>query len=158
MVLDDFKFGKLVEAEYSNSGNMLGNLYYIKTAINKEGTPIVREAFSPQHDVRATIKEYRAPEDLLERISKIADEAGMKEWGKLPMGEFFPLDAATPRIALTYSSADPDCSYNKPISFTAYEQFPEGGHEAFNKISDILSECLTDGSLLCEYPEPERES
>lgn len=148
-------FGPLIGASYSNSGNMLGNLYRLETEIDEDGVFIVRETDSPQHDVRATIKEYRAPEGLLDRIEGIAEEAGMKGWDDLPMSEFFPLDASTPTITLIYENRDPNEYFPIRITFTKYEELPEGGDDAFHAVVDELSTCMTDENLIREYLEPE---
>ena len=151
------EFGPLKEARYSNSGNSLGNMYYIETAYDDDGTFIVREADSPAHNERATIREYRAPADLLDRIDAIVNESGMKTWGDLPPSEYVLLDASTPTISLTYDSADPDDGFPIWISYTNNVVFPEGGEEAFYAIRDELSACATDENLIREYREAERE-
>jgi len=148
-------FGELTGAYFSESGDSAGNLYYIETDVDEDGTPIVRAAQSPQHDIRAEIGEYRMPEGLLDRIAAIADEAGMTTWGDLPMGDLIPLDAATPTITLTFASADPDDSFPIKISFTAWDEFPEGGIEAFYAIRDELSACITPDNQIRTYQEPE---
>ena len=152
----DKQFGPLQAVEYSNSGNMLGNMYWIETDYDEDGSLILREADSPQHDQRATIREFRAPEDLLDQISAIADEYGMKEWDDLPMSEFFPLDASTPTIRLVYENNDPKEHFPIRISFTAYEEFPEGGEDGFDAVRNLLMDSLTEDNLICEYLEPMR--
>ena len=151
------RFGELTRAYFSESGDSLGNMYYIETDVDDDGTPIVRVAESPQHDVRASIGEYRMPDGLLERISAIADEADMKEWGDLPMSDMIPLDAPTPSITLTYASADPDDPFPIKLSFTAWDEFPAGGEEAFNAIRDELSACIIAENQIRTYLEPEQE-
>lgn len=150
------QFGPLQSVEYSDSGNMLGNMYRIETDADEDGTLIVRESDSPQHDQRATIREFRAPANLLEQISDIADDAGMKGWGDLPMGEFFPLDASTPTITLVYENTDPTEYFPIRVSFNLYEELPESGVDSFNAVRDVLSDCLTEDNLIREYPEPDR--
>lgn len=154
---EQMQFGPLQAVVYSDSGNMLGNMYRIETDTNEDGTLILREADSPQHDQRATIREYRAPEDLIDQISGIADDAGMKDWDDLPMSEFFPLDASTPTITLIYENANPDEYFPIRVSFNLYEELPEGGIDAFNAVRDTLSNCLTEDNLIREYPEPNRD-
>lgn len=148
-------FGPLIGVSYSDSGNMLGNLYRLETEVDEDGVFIVRETDSPQHDIRATIREYRAPEGLLDRIETIAEEAGMKGWDDLPMSEFFPLDASTPTITLIYENPDPSDHFPIRITFTRYEELPVGGDDAFRAVEDELSACRTDESLIREYLEPE---
>ena len=151
------EYGALTRASYSDSGNSLGNLYSIETGIDEDGVPIVREFESPSHDVRATIREYRAPEDLLDRIAAIANDAGMKEWGDLPMSDMVPLDASTPMVTLTYAYANPDEDFPIWLSFTAWDVFPDGGEEAFDAIRDELQACIVDDNLIREYEEPNFE-
>ena len=152
------QFGELTQARYSRSGDSLGNMYYIETDVDDDGTPIVRVAESPQHDVRATIGEYRMPDGLLERISAIVDKAGMKTWGDLPMSDMVPLDAATPSITLVFASADPDDAFPVRLSFTAWDEFPEGGEKAFDAIRDELSASIKQENQIRTYTEPEREA
>lgn len=151
------EYGALVQVSYSDSGNSLGNLYTVETSYDEDDMPIVREFDSPSHDVRATIKEYRAPEGLLERIAAIADEAGMPTWGDLPMSDMIPYDASTPIVTLVYAAADPDEGHPTVLSYSAWEVFPEGGEEAFDAIRDELTACLVDANLIREYEEPDFE-
>ena len=157
MVQPTEQAGGLVQVRYSRSGDSLGNMYYIETDVDEDGTPIVRVADSPRHDVRADIAEYRMPDGLLDRIGAIADEAGIKTWGDLPMSDLFPLDAATPTITLVYSPEDPDDILPVRLSFTAWDEFPEGGEDAFHAIRDELEASLIPENQIRTYLEPERE-
>ena len=152
------EYGQLKEVRYSNSGNMLGNMYYLETAYDDDGNLIVIEANSPSHDVRATMKEFRAPADLLDRISAIIDKSGMKTWGDLPLSEFIALDASTPTVSLTFESADPNDQFPIWLSYSTNDEFPEGGEEAFYAIRDELAACATDENLIREYLEPMRDN
>lgn len=145
--------GELIAARYSHSGNSLGNMYWVETAESPEGELIVVEADSPSHSTPATIREYRAPSDLLERIQRIADAAGMKAWDDLPPDSMIPLDAATPAITLTYASDDPEEEFPTMVTFSTWDRLPWGGDEAFAELRDELLACLADENLIREYEE-----
>ena len=66
--------GKLQEVSYSNSGDSLGNLYSITTAEGADGALIVIEREARMHSIPITVREYRAPADLLERIERISPD------------------------------------------------------------------------------------
>jgi len=148
--------GKLIAVEYSDSGNSLGNMYRIETSENDQGEPIVTEYNSPMHSDPATIREYRAPEDLIDRISAIVDEAGMKDWGDLPMSEFIPLDASTPRITLVFEPANSESRFPVRINFSTWDELPEGGTDSFNAVRNELQACLVEENLIREYMEERR--
>ena len=145
--------GKLQEVSYSNSGDSLGNLYSITTAEGADGALIVIEREARMHSIPITVREYRAPADLLERIKGIADTAGMKDWGDLPASDLFPLDAPTPTITLAYASDDPDDPFPEWVSFTRWDELPEGGEEAFGTVRDELLACVSEENLIREYEE-----
>jgi len=149
-------FGQLRSAYYSNSGNSLGNLYSVEAYRGDDGSMIVRVREAEMHSVPIEVHEYRAPDDLLDQIGAIVDQAGMKEWGKLPPSEFIALDAATTSIRLEYENADPDALIPEYLSYSFNDELPEGGREAINSIYDLMIACATEDNLIGEYTEKVR--
>ena len=79
----------------------------------------------------------------------------MRTWGKLPPSEFFPLDASTPRLSLTFENADPEVSWHVFYGFTAWDEQPDDG-KAFDAIRDLLQSCVADENLIRTYTEKVR--
>ena len=146
----------LISAVYSNSGNSNGNKYLLEAARADDGSITLIERRSDWHYLPDTVKEFQAPDDLLDRIDAIANQAGMKSWGELPQSEFFPLDASTPRIGLEYPSNDPDEPFPTTLSFSAWDIHPDD-KKAFNEIVDTLVGAATDENLIRQYVEETRE-
>ena len=149
------EYGALIEASFSDSGNSLGNLYLVETAKADDGSLIVVKREAAMHSDPTTVREYRAPSDLLEQISAVVDAAGMKTWGELPQSEFFAYDASTEHLTLRFASVDPGKVLGKIISMTEYDIQPDDG-KAFDAIQKLLEDCATEENLIREYTEAVR--
>lgn len=149
-------FGTLISANYSNSGNSLGNLYTVEALRDDGGSMMVRVRESAVHSDPIEAREYRAPEDLLDQISGIVDRAGMKEWGELPPSEFIAYDASTPSIRLTYEDDNPDELLPKYLSYSFNDALPDGGKGAVNEIRDLMTSHAVEDNLIREYTERQR--
>ncbi len=154
-VTDTGEYGALQSANYTDSGDMNGNLYSVEAKRADDGavTVVVREA--KMHSDPISVGEYRAPDDLLDQVNVIVDKAGMKEWGELPLSEFIALDASTPHVSLTYESADPNEMFPIWLSFSTTYEMPDGG-EALYAIRDCLKSCITEENLIRTYVEEVR--
>ncbi len=142
------EYGPLAKASYSRSGNSLGNTYRVEAMRSDDGSIKVEVWESAQHDIPCTIHEYRAPADLLDRISAVVDKAGMKTWGELPLSEFIAYDAPTTSLSLTYDSADPNRRFPLWLSTSLTYELPKGGEDAVYGIRDLMLECATDANLI----------
>ena len=149
-------FGTLISANYSNSGNSLGNLYAVEALRDDSGSMMVRVRESAVHSDPIEAREYRAPEDLLDQISDVVDRAGMKEWGELPPSEFIAYDASTPSIRLTYEDDNPDELLPKYLSYSFNDELPDGGKGAVNEIRDLMTSHAVEDNLIREYTERQR--
>ena len=149
-------YGQLRSAYYSDSGNSLGNLYSVEACRNDDGNMIVRVREAEMHSVPIEVREYRAPDDILDQIDAIVDQAGMKEWGELPPSEFIALDAATTSINLEYENADPAELIPKYLRYSFNDELPEGGRGAINGIYDLMMTYATEDNLINEYTEKVR--
>ena len=152
---DERAFGPLQAVRYSNSGNSLGNVYSLETNRADDGTLVVVESEKAQWSDPLTVREYRAPQDLLDSVSAIVDAAGAQAWDDLPPSEFFPLDASTPTVSLTYQAADPEDTFPIWVSFSSNDELPDNG-ETLWAIRDALEGCATDANLISEHTENDR--
>ena len=141
-------FGTLTSAKYSDSGNMLGNLYTVEATRADDGSIVVTVRESAMHSDPIEVSEYRASDDLLDQISAIVDRAGMKEWGELPPSEFIALDAATTSIRLAYKSNDPNELLPKYLNYSFNDELPEGGKDAINEIYALMLSYTTEDNLV----------
>ena len=82
----------------------------------------------------------------------IVDDADMRNWGKLPPSEFFPLDAATPRLSFTFDSTNPETPWHVFYGYTAWDEQPDDG-KAFEAVRDLLSSCVAEENLIRAYTE-----
>ena len=149
------QYGELTSVMYSNSGNSLGNLYSLETETAGDGTLILVEKEAAMHSDPTTIREYKVPADLLDQVTAIVDEAGIKTWGELEPSEFIPLDASTPSLRLRFTNADPDDPWPPSILITRNDVMPDDG-KALWAIRDLLAGYATDENLIREYSQPVR--
>lgn len=149
------KYGAFESAYYSHSGNSMGNLYSLETVRADDGSMIVVEREAEMHSIPITVREYKAPDDIIEQIDAIIEASGMKDWGEIPPSEFIPLDAATPRLSLTFKGVGERASWHESLSLIGWDEHPDGG-QAFDQIRDLLTACVKDGNLIREYSEEVR--
>lgn len=149
------QYGVLKSARYTNSGNSLGNRYELEAMPADDGSLIVCEREAKMHSMPTTVREYRADADLLDRISDVADKAGMKEWGELPLSELIAYDAPTPALTLTYDNADPAERWPVWLSVSSTCEMPDNG-DAMYAIRDLMAAYAADANLIREYEEPLR--
>ena len=161
MLGDDVKatelgqYGDLQSACYSNSGNSLGNRYELEAMRADNGSIVVCEREAKMHSMPTTVREFRADDDLLERIDAIVEAVGMKEWGELPLTEFIAYDASTPSLSLTYDNADPNDRFPVRLSVSTTYKMPDDG-KTLRAVHDLLSSFATDANRIREYEEPLR--
>ena len=146
------KYGAFESAYYSHSGNSLGNLYSLETVRADDGSMMVVEREAEMHSIPIAVREYKAPADIVEQIDAIIESSGMKDWGEIPPSEFFPLDAATPRLSLTFKGTGEKSQWHEYLSLIGWDEHPDGG-KAFDQIRDLLSACVKDENLIREYSE-----
>ena len=149
-------FSTLNSAVFSDSGNMLGNLYMVEATRADDGGIVVTIRESQMHSDPIEVREYQGSDDLLDRISAVVDRVGMKEWGELPPSQFIALDASTKSIRLAYGCDDPDQLLPTYLSYTFNDELPDGGADAINEIHDLMMACTTQDNLIQEYVERTR--
>ena len=146
------EIGTLVSVYYSRSGDSLGNLYSLETVAAEDGTMMVVEKRADMHSDPIAVREFRAPDDLIAQLEAIVDDADMRNWGKLPPSEFFPLDAATPRLSFTFDNTNPETPWHVFYGYTAWDEQPDDG-KAFEAVRDLLSSCVAEENLIRAYTE-----
>lgn len=149
----DGVFGKLKSVTYSDSGNMLGNLYAVDAVRGDDGGVVVTIRKSAMHSDPIEVGEYRAADDLLDRIEVVIDRAGMKEWGELPQSEFIALDASTESLSALFESADPGDPWPKRLSYSFDDELPDGGGEAIREIHGLMLASMSEDRLIRAYTE-----
>lgn len=146
------RFGELRSATFSNSGNSLGNLYNVTAERADDGSMVVTVRQAETHSDPTSVSEYRAPDDLLDQVAAIADKAGMKEWGELPLSEFVVMDASTPTVRLEYASADADSLLPIWLTYSTFDELPDNGDSLW-AIRDLLESYATQENIIRTYTE-----
>lgn len=146
-------YGNLKSIEYSNSGNMLGNVYSVEASRADDGSTVVTVREAKMHSDPVQVGEYRADDDLLDQIETVIDRAGMKEWGELPQGEFIALDASTESLTMRFASADPAARWVPSLSYSENDELPEGGMEAIREIYQLMMSNTGADRLIRSYTE-----
>ena len=149
-------YGKLRSVTYSDSGDMLGNLYTVEAYRADDGSTVVTVREAKMHSDPIEVGEYRADDDLLDQVSAVIDRAGMKEWGELPPSEFIAYDAPTESLRAELESADPDDRWPKRFSYTFNDELPEGGAEAIREIYQLMMANTGQDRLIRSYTENTR--
>ncbi|MDO5117591.1 MAG: hypothetical protein Q4D34_03810, partial [Eggerthellaceae bacterium] len=129
------------------------NLYSLESIQAEDGSVMVVEREAAMHSEPITVREYKAPDDLIEQINQIIESSGMKDWGEIEPSEFYPLDAATPRLSLTFKGVGKNVRWHEYLSLCGWDEHPDGG-KAFDGIRDLLIACAKDENLIREYSEP----
>jgi len=149
---DNGKYGAFESAYYSDSGNSLGNLYSLETTRADDGSWMVVERKAAMHSEPITVREYKAPDDLIAQIDQIIESSGMKDWGEIKPSEFYPLDASTPRLSLTFKGLGEKAGWHEYLSLCGWDEHPDSG-KAFDDIRDLLYACAKEDNLIKEYSE-----
>ena len=144
-------FGALQSVRYSDSGDSLGSLYEVSVSRAEDGATVVTIRKAAMHSDPIEVGEYRVADDLLDRVSAIVDDAGMKGWGELPQSEFIALDGSTARISLEYGGKDAR-GFPMRLSYTQYDEMPDNG-EAMRSIRELLQAYAAEGTQIRTYTE-----
>ena len=131
---------------------MLGSLYAVEVVRGDDGCVVVTVRESDTHSDPVKVDEYRADDDLIERISGVIDRVGMKEWDELPQSEFIALDAATESLRMEFESADPDKPGLAWISYSSNDELPDGG-DSMREIYDMIMANTGEDRLVREFIE-----
>ena len=146
-------YGNLKSIEYSNSGNMLGNVYTVEATRVDDGSTVVTVREAKMHSDPIQVGEYRADDGLLVQIEAVIERAGMKEWGELPQSEFIALDASTESLTMRFASADPAARWEPSLSYSENDELPEGGMEAIREIYQLMMSNTGADRLIRSYAE-----
>lgn len=142
--------GELVSCSHSASGDMNGNYYHAELRAADDGGLVLTVGESPDHMTPITVREYRADDDALDQLRAIIDKYDMVVWDDLPMGEFFPLDAAGNSISMEFASSEPD-GYPESYSVDRYSDLPDEGFEAYDAFMKCLFQWKIEDRLIREY-------
>ncbi len=141
----DNPYVELVGAEYSDSGNMLGNLYVVEVKRQADGSLAVEKRVAQMHSDPIEVSTYPADGDLLDRIDSIVTAAGAKTWGELPPSELIAHDASTPLVRLSYRTSE---GFPEFLTISSANALPEGGREALYAIRDLIESYATEANRL----------
>ena len=92
---------KLKEITYSDSGNMLGNIYEISLDIDSK---ILKLREREEHSNPVKVKEYVISDEDITMLIDYINKYNLPAWKYLPDSEEYILDGSIPRLYLEYNN------------------------------------------------------
>lgn len=144
-------YDKLLEIEYSNSGNSLDNIDKITININNK---VLKQEISPTHNDPIKVVEYSINSKDINKLLKQIEEYNFPMWKDIEeYNETVALDGPSEYLIFTYDNSKnggPELDWYK---FDFDKVLPEDGRDALNKFVDSIEKLTKDENIIKEYTE-----
>ena len=144
------KCDKIISISYSNSGDMLGNVD--STTLN-EDKMIMTTKYATTHSDPIEITEYRVSKEDIEKINAIIKKNNIHKLSKLPMGDLFAYDAATPILTITCDNSKIGGSSLEFYSINYYMKLSKKNREQLKEVTDNLFSLKKEENKIKTYTE-----
>ena len=139
------EYEKLLTVSYSNSGNMIGNIYEIDIDLSEK---IIKEQSSLENGMPITVVEYKMTDENVNDIEAIVRKYNFIGWKDLPLDEEnIVLDDST--VNLSFKAIDSNNKYQfTSISYDS--KIPEDGYPLLKEYTDYIFSLLNDENKIKE--------
>lgn len=145
------KYGKLLLVNYSNSGDMNGNIDSIE--IDTQHLLLISK-YSSGLGENIIIEEYNIMLSDIELLENKIKEYNFIAWDDLPLDpNRVPLDASTPNLNITYDNSSIGGFKLESYSISFYDKIPEDGYKLLDEFVDYLYSLKKEENLINTYEE-----
>lgn len=139
------EYEKLLTVSYSNSGNMIGNIYEIDIDLSEK---IIKEQSSLENGMPITVVEYKITDENVNDIDAMVRKYNFLGWNDLPLDEEnIVLDDST--VNLSFKAIDINNKYQfTSISYDS--KIPEDGYSLLKEYTDYIFSLLNDENKIKE--------
>ena len=146
------KYDILIKIDYSNSGNMRGNVENLVIDISSH---VIRYRYSEGFDIPVLVTEYSISDEDINNLNEMIKKYNFPAWSNLDRSDMIVYDASSKSISLSYDNSKIGGSNYVDYDIDYDTKIPSDGFILLNEFTDYMFSLLNDENFIDSYTEIE---